>query len=187
MTWTVRARQMPLRAGLVESSRPRRAGWNSTAGAVEENVQSSGRTSYVEHEADFLSAPCRDVQATPLFYLPYCWYGQHVVSHHTHTNEEEFDLDLHHFHGTKVHPDGETPAKLGPVPLWKVSLQAHWLLATIAMSYIYPLQHLAAAIGSALSGTPIDIATTGDSRRTPHFKVGIWTLPFACAFAAFLR
>ena len=40
--------------------------------------------------------------ACPLVYLPTTWYGQHVVSHHTHTNEEGLDLDLHHFHGTKV-------------------------------------------------------------------------------------
>jgi hypothetical protein len=67
--------------------------------------------------------------SVPLFYLPTTWYGQHVVSHHQHTNEEGVDLDLHHFHGTKVHPRGE-----GPSSVWKLSLQLHWLIATIAMS-----------------------------------------------------
>jgi linoleoyl-CoA desaturase len=98
--------------------------------------------------------------AAPLFYLPTTWYGQHVISHHTNTNDEEYDMDLHHFHGTKVHPGGVTQA----TPVWKLSLQLHWMGATIAMSYIYPLQHFFAALAM------LDIGAVGDDRRTPHFK-----------------
>ena len=103
--------------------------------------------------------------SAPLFYLPTTWYGQHVVSHHMHTNEQEYDLDLHHFHGTKVHPDGFKPFPYGG---WWISAKLHWTMATIAMSYLYPLAHLSAGVANLTGafGRPVD---QWMDERYPHF------------------
>jgi cytochrome b involved in lipid metabolism len=42
--------------------------------------------------------------ATPLFWNAITWYHQHVVSHHTSTNEVENDVDLQHFAPMKLSP-----------------------------------------------------------------------------------
>ena len=43
--------------------------------------------------------------AHPLFFNVFVWIPQHLLSHHQYTNDEDFDVDLHHFAPAKLSPD----------------------------------------------------------------------------------
>jgi len=47
--------------------------------------------------------------ASPLFFNAITWYHQHVVSHHTSTNEIDNDCDLQHFAPMKLSPHDNLP------------------------------------------------------------------------------
>ena len=51
--------------------------------------------------------------AVPLISCPITWYYQHVISHHTHVNEVETDVDLQHFKPLRVHEADTKPHSAG--------------------------------------------------------------------------
>jgi len=55
--------------------------------------------------------------AVPFLYEPITWAHQHVVSHHTHCNEVEADVDLQHFVPLRIHTQDTKPHVMGnPTP-----------------------------------------------------------------------
>lgn len=74
----------------------------------------------------------------PYSYGPVTWYSQHVVMHHTATNEVLRDPDVHHFNPLLVHPDvrleGERPNEHSPFDYLKVFLVGIQLCFAVPLS-----------------------------------------------------
>ncbi|CAM9299214.1 unnamed protein product [Heterosigma akashiwo] len=63
-------------------------------------------------------------------------YAQHVMAHHTGTNEPDLDVDLHHMAPIAYHPSMKAYEKLN----YGVLFLRNWVLACLALTVTYPFQ-----------------------------------------------
>mmetsp|Transcript_10780 Transcript_10780/g.17390 ORF Transcript_10780/g.17390 Transcript_10780/m.17390 type:complete len:501 (+) Transcript_10780:114-1616(+) len=72
----------------------------------------------------------------PFIYSVHAWYAQHVMAHHTGTNEPDLDVDLHHMAPIAYHPSMKAYEKLN----YGVLFLRNWVLACLALTVTYPFQ-----------------------------------------------
>ena len=74
----------------------------------------------------------------PFIYNPYIWWRQHIISHHQYTNDDELDVDLHHFAPAALSP--ETPVNDKFNEAWTFCWKG--CLTTLGTSLLQPLRTL---------------------------------------------
>mmetsp|Transcript_14362 Transcript_14362/g.18819 ORF Transcript_14362/g.18819 Transcript_14362/m.18819 type:complete len:461 (+) Transcript_14362:166-1548(+) len=72
----------------------------------------------------------------PFIYSVHAWYSQHVMAHHTGTNEPELDVDLHHMAPIAYHPSMDSYNALNYYALFA----RNWFLACFQLTVLYPFQ-----------------------------------------------
>jgi len=75
--------------------------------------------------------------AHPIILNAYCWFHQHMVSHHQYTNDPARDVDLHHLRPARLHPSLPLdPTASGGSFVFKT------FFTTVGMSLLWPLREL---------------------------------------------
>lgn len=75
--------------------------------------------------------------AHPTILNAYCWFHQHIVSHHQYTNDPQLDVDLHHLRPARLHHELPLDSNAsGGSFLFKT------FFTTLGMSVLWPLREL---------------------------------------------